>query len=383
MEEFKVKSSSVRQASQLLDTYQGFLSDRSSQIDTIRRQLRGKISQHEAIGSRLKTISDTVDDLQDTMRIMSHCLERVDFYYQQAENRITGQSIPLIDLIKDLLTGTEQKHASSIFGKDGTVSPRVSFMDGERHHDKVPGGIIGGGSGAVATGNQTIKFGDYEGSITGKSLLGKYSYDANAQANKDNIEAYINGSAQGSAYQVDVEQSIFDDHVKNSAEISMFTGAVAARAGAHLMHNGSTRYFGAYASAEASGSVLHGSDRIQVGTVFVGAEGDVLAAEASAAAGFGYLGTDSDGAEVYGVQAQAGAEAYLAQGTVHSGLSLFGIEVDVGLTGKVGGAGASAGGGVTNQGIDLKAGLGLGFGGELELSVDWTNASWPSWLPRL
>lgn len=383
MEEFKVKSSSVRQASQLLDTYQGFLSDRSSQIDTIRRQLRGKISQHEAIGSRLKTISDTVDDLQDTMRIMSHCLERVDFYYQQAENRIIGQSIPLIDFLKNLLTGTEQKHASSIFGKDGTVSRRVSFMDGEWHHDRVLGGIIGGGSGAVATGNQTIKFGDYEGSITGKSLSGEYSYDANAQANKDNIEAYINGSAQGSAYQADVEQSIFDDHVKNSAEISMFTGAVAARAGAHLMHNGSTRYFGAYASAEASGSVLHGSDRIQVGTVFVGAEGDVLAAEASAAAGFGYLGTDSDGAEVYGVQAQAGAEAYLAQGTVHSGLSLFGIEVDVGLTGKVGGAGASAGGGVTNQGIDLKAGLGLGFGGELELSVDWTNASWPSWLPRL
>ena len=40
------------------------------------------------------------------------------------------------------------------------------------------------------------------------------------------------------------------------------------------------------------------------------------------------------------------------------------------------------GGGVTNQGIDLNAGLGLGFGGDLELSVDWTKASWPSWLPR-
>lgn len=387
MEEFRVRSSSVRQAMQQLDAYQGFLSDRSSEIDAVRRQLRGKISHHEAIGSRLRTISDTVDSLQDTMRMMSHCLERADYYYQRAEDRITGQSNPVKEALGLLLTGAEQKHVFSAFGIGGSLTGSLSFLDGEWHHDEETGGFRGGGSGAVATGSLTAKYGDFEGDATAKILSGEYSYYANAQANKENIGASIGGNAEGSVYRVDAEGRLFDGFVKNSTGISMLTGAAAARAGAHLMKDGSLRYSGIYASAEASGSVLHGSNRTQIGTEknyrFTEVEGDVLAAEASAGIGFGYLGTDSGGAEVYGVQAQAGAEAYLAKGTVHSGYSIFGIEVDVGLTGKVGGAGAEIGGGVTNQGLDLSAGLGLGAGVGIDVSIDWTNASWPSWLPRL
>ena len=130
MEEFSVRSSSVRQASQYLDSFQGFLSDRSSEIDTIRRQLRGKISQHEAIGSRLRTIADTVDSLQDTMRMMGHCLERVDYYYQRAEDRITGQSNPFSEIMDLLSTGSEEKKVFSFFGMDGSITNSQKCMDG-------------------------------------------------------------------------------------------------------------------------------------------------------------------------------------------------------------------------------------------------------------
>ena len=386
MEEFSVRSSSVRQASQYLDSFQGFLSDRSSEIDTIRRQLRGKISQHEAIGFRLRTIADTVDSLQDTMRMMSHCLERVDYYYQRAEDRITGQSNPFSEIMDLLSTGSEEKKVFSFFGMDGSITNSQKFMDGEQHHDDIPGGKSGGGSGSVFTGNQSVKYGDFEGNSTEKTFSGEYNYYAYAQGNKDNFGAAIGGNTEGSVYNVNAEGSFLDGLFKNQTEISFMTGAAAGRAGIHLFKNRDPRYSGIYAKGEAGGSVLHGSNRTQIGTEknyrYYEVEGDLLTAGAQAGAGFGYLGTDSDGSEVYGLEFGAGAEAYLAKGTVHSGFSVFGIEVDIGVTGKVGGAGVDVGGGVTNQGIDLNAGLGLGFGGDLELSVDWTKASWPSWLPR-
>ena len=72
--------------------------------------------------------------------------------------------------------------------------------------------------------------------------------------------------------------------------------------------------------------MLHGSNRTQIGTEknyrYYEVEGDLLTAGAQAGAGFGYLGTDSDGSEVYGLEFGAGAEAYQKEPSTQASLFL-------------------------------------------------------------
>lgn len=76
-----------------------------------------------------------------------------------------------------------------------------------------------------------------------------------------------------------------------------------------------------------------------------------------------------------GAKGKVGAEAYLAQGKVSGGFTIFGIKIDAGVTGKAGGAGVSAEGNVTTGGVSGKIGAGLGLGAGVEISIDWSNFS--------
>ena len=78
----------------------------------------------------------------------------------------------------------------------------------------------------------------------------------------------------------------------------------------------------------------------------------------------------------YGVQGEAGAEAYVAEGEVSGGLDIMGVKVDVGLKGKLGGAGAKAGGHISTGGVTANASLGFLAGVGLDVSIDWTNFKW-------
>lgn len=76
-----------------------------------------------------------------------------------------------------------------------------------------------------------------------------------------------------------------------------------------------------------------------------------------------------------GVKGKVGAEAYVVQGKVSGGITIFGVKIDVGIGGKAGGAGISAEGRFTNGSAKGKIGAGLGVGGELEIGIDWSNFS--------
>ena len=76
-----------------------------------------------------------------------------------------------------------------------------------------------------------------------------------------------------------------------------------------------------------------------------------------------------------GAKCKVGAEAYLAQGKVSGGFTIFGINIDAGVTGKAGGAGVNAEGKVTTGGVSGKIGAGLGLGAGVEISIDWSNFS--------
>ena len=134
---------------------------------------------------------------------------------------------------------------------------------------------------------------------------------------------------------------------------------------------------------EAAAVGAKGSAEGGVGTennnVHVGAEGKAGVAKASAEVGAGTIYVkNNDGTESkqYGVKAEAGAEAYLAEGKVSGGLTILGVKLNVGAGGKLGGAGAKAGGSVTNGGVSGSASLGLGVGLQLDFSIDWSGFKW-------
>ena len=128
-----------------------------------------------------------------------------------------------------------------------------------------------------------------------------------------------------------------------------------------------------------SGSVLQGEVNGGFGNdqydVHVGASGDLLHAEAEGEIGAGHF-KDKDGNDQYGVYGKVGGMASLAQGKVKGGFKIFGIKVDASVKGHVGAVGATTGAGLTTKGANVKLGGGLGVGGEVELSVDWSDAKW-------
>lgn len=115
------------------------------------------------------------------------------------------------------------------------------------------------------------------------------------------------------------------------------------------------------------------------------ASGSVGVASAEATAGIGRITyKDANGTEhtAWGAQGKVGAEAYLAEGKVSGGFTIMGIKIDAGVSGKLGGAGASAGGQVTTSGVSGKLDLGLGAGLGVDISVDWSGFKPPK-LPQI
>lgn len=136
-----------------------------------------------------------------------------------------------------------------------------------------------------------------------------------------------------------------------------------------------------YAKAEAKASAAEGKIQGSLGTdefdAHAKASGKALTATAKAEAAMGKVTytNKATGKEVtgWGGVVEAGAEAYLAEGKVSGGIKLFGIDIDVGVSGKAGGAGVKAGAAATTGGFTASVGAGLGLGAGLDISIDWSD----------
>ena len=121
------------------------------------------------------------------------------------------------------------------------------------------------------------------------------------------------------------------------------------------------------AKASAEATVAEGKIKTQVGSdtnnYHAEAEGKVLTANAEATAS-----VSKDGVEV-----KAGAEAYVAKGSASGGITILGVKIDATVSGGVGGAEATLGGKATGTSVSGEIGAGLGVGGSVEVSVDWSN----------
>ena len=284
---------------------------------------------------------------------------------------LTDFEVGTAEAIADLLDkADDKKDERSWFAKfiNNDLNASGSLISGEAGAagEFLGIGVAGTASGSILTGEAGIEskisweFTDEDGNLDfsefGISTVAKATGSLAKGEVKGNL-GYLNGRLSGEA----------------------ITGTVQGEAKFALYEDGKfnpSLFFG----AKAEGSVLHGEADVGFGTdqygVHVNAEGDLLHAEAEAKAGVGYIGTDDDGNAMYGAAAEVSAMACLAQGEVKGGVTIFGIDIDIGTKGYAGAVGVEAGASITTEGATAGFGGALGLGGKVEISVDWSDAKW-------
>lgn len=267
-------------------------------------------------------------------------------------------------------TKTSDENERSWFAKfiNNDLKTSGSVLSGEKTGEGELWGISTAGtvSGAILTGDASIKsraswkFKDKDGKWDFKSFGISTEAKASGAVAKGEVEGnlgYLHGKASGKS----------------------ITGAVKGEAKFTLYDDGELNP-SLSIGAKAEGSVLQGDAEVGFGTdqygVYAKADGDLLHAEAEAKAGVGYLGKDEKGNATYGASAEASAMASVAQGKVKGGITIFGIDIDVGAKGYAVAAGVEAGGSITTEGVTANFSGALGLGAGLDVSVDWSDAEW-------
>ncbi len=228
----------------------------------------------------------------------------------------------------------------------------------------------------------------YSGEASGRLVSGEIgtSYSSGIKWDKDGGIKEVNlvqGSAKASGSVVSGKASGSYGVLSGNAEGKILAGEAKATGKVVLVEDGK---FAPQLTAEAKAGVdvAKGSIGATLGNeCFNGhanANGELLHADAHVGAGIGKITYEDEKGEKqtgYGVYAEAGAEAYLAKGSISGGLTICGVKIDVSVEGKAGGAGAK--GEFKAETGKLSAGLGLGFllGGGVNVSIDWTGFKWP------
>ncbi|MBQ7039517.1 MAG: hypothetical protein IJN39_03010, partial [Clostridia bacterium] len=227
-------------------------------------------------------------------------------------------------------------------------------------------GISGTAAGSVLHGETNV---DKKATLTFK--------DENGDWNFKNFGIGATASATGAVCTGELKGNI--GYLHGGLSGSALTGTASGEVRAELFEDGKFQP-SLYAGGKLKVSALHGETDVGFGNdqygVYAKASGDVGTAEASGGVGIGYVGTDEKNNPVYGVKAEGKAMASAAEGKVSGGITVFGIDVDVGLKGYAGAVGVEGGAHITTEGVKGSFGAAMLFGGKVEVDVDWSDAQW-------
>ncbi|MDD3253304.1 MAG: hypothetical protein PHV18_12180 [Lachnospiraceae bacterium] len=399
MEEFKVVTKKLRTAGDQVSQMAREMESMNESVRRIRSNLRNKIVREEQIGQRLNQISDAMDEVEKRMTQYAGKAGVISVLYNQTEQKvrefgtvkdsgvITGAGAAVVGAGGAMSTGGGEGGGAGGGGgrggaesETGTEEPKksVAWVEGHVQKDGKIGDIdthgeasgeIGGASYDTKltsgikwkqekdeNGNITRKLEDL--SLIGASIVGEaHLLKGSAKGNIGLLGGEVNATVGKVSAKGEVNASLYQNG-KLSPQLKAGVGASAV-------------------GAEGDANVTLGTDNTNVHT---DAEGKLGVAKAEAEAQLGKITYKTeDGSEVvegYGVSAKAGAEAYLAEGKVSGGVTILGIKIDAGISGKAGGVGATASGCATTGGVKASVGLGLGLGLGLDISVDWTGFKW-------
>jgi hypothetical protein len=343
-----VNTSKLKQYTSKEENISKNLKNLSSQLTACNNSLRNCMSSsgYGNIQRSINSVSQKLVTRADQISQMSRVLSNISSKYSETEKSISGGSIKAKEVFSKL-TGGEYK--GSIASR--TVETAGTFL-GINTSGKVAGDLLGGEVSTKFKSKIDFEKGEVDlidAEVSAKGHLAKGEVSGNF--------GYLNGSAEG----------------------MVGYGAATGKLGISLFKKGK---FSPQVEAKVKGEVaaLKGKAETSFGTddtnVHIKGDGSLMYAsvEAGVAAGvITYKDKNGNVKQGYGVQASAGAEAYAAKGKVSGGLSLFGIDIDVGLEGKAGGAGAKASAQATTGAISGEIGLGLGVGLGLDVEVDYSK----------
>lgn len=411
MSEFKV---GIRDLNVALSEYvrlSSLLSQASQSVGGVKRSLQLQIAQRERINARLTACADSLSGHSDSVNRLRTAGETVVSLYRSTEERLAGEEGggPLGKLLEDIgLSGVVDRITELL--RDFYKNPR---LPGFPSLGDLVGAIVGAAAGSVGAtlggGEQKKGFGfgsPLEGSVlngevraegdilgfsaggaaSGSLLSGSLKLDGVLGAKYDEEsgeldELGIGVKLKGEGHLASGKLEGHIGHVKGEVEGSVGNISASGEIGATLFEDGKLQ---PQIKAELEGkvSVAEGSVDFQAGSDdfnrHAKASGKVLGAEAGVKGGVGFI-EDEDGKKSFGVKGEASAEAYLAEGELSGGFTLFGIKVDASISGKAGGAGVKAGGSATTSGVSGEIGAGLGLGLGLKLSIDWSDFKLPKW----
>lgn len=354
--EFEVKIKKIK-STNFSNVYKT-LERNNQSIKNVSNALRG--SSYASIRTVLTKSAESNAKYIVSVKQMDNVLDLIAQQYEVTENEILEKKI---ELTKD----TESTSWFAKFvGNDLKTSGSVLSGEAKTEGDLWGIGTAGTASGALLTGEAGIKsnaswsFKDKDGNWDFKSFGLSTTASATGAVAKGEVKGnvgYLHGNASG----------------------KFITGAISGDAKMKLWDDGQWNP-SLMIGAKAGVSVLQGEAKVGFGTdqygIYAKADGDVLHAEAEAGAGVGYIGKDENGNAQYGAKAKASAMACVAQGKVKGGVTIFGIDIDVGLKGYALAAGVEAGASITTEGVTASFSGAAVLGAGLDISVDWSDAEW-------
>ena len=353
MSEFRIKYQETLNMESGLKGYAGTLLDISSSITSVRNSLSFEIQGRERIAARLREISGTAERHGRCLRSFGDNLGRVKDRYFETEQHLSG--LEGASLTEILFPGGNSPGAEDTPSTGGEIGGHVSSFESEYNSGDVSNSLMA----EIISGNLTAS--------AEASFYSDGRFDPHLKAE---------ASAEGSVLKIKDDLQI--GAMTNHLEVGILTASAVGAVSASIFNDDGLFSPSIQASASVEGSVVNIQDQFRYGNdevnIHAEREADLLygKAEASGAAGV-FTETDDSGNTVtkIGVKGEAGAEAYLAQGTVSGGFELFGLKINLSATGKVGGAGVTAGGEVTTGGVSGSFGIGLLAGLELGFSIEW------------
>ncbi len=348
MPEFTVETQSLKRNAALFKNHAGTLNRTASEINRLKNQLyfSGSFAQ---IRSSLGRIGTALGSEKSKLDAMSSALGQIASTYESTEKEIAG---------------AQKKPVTSIAWIAGAVA-KSGKLFGFDSRGEASGELFGASYKTKATSGVKWKIEKDENGNKVKKLDSVSLVDASISG-----EAHVaKGAVKGNIGLLGGEM-----------EAAVGTVVASGHIGASLIKGGKFTPQ-VEAGVEASAVAAQGSAKVSGGTedynVHGKAEGKLGSAKAAAGIGAGRITVKDENTgetkTITGVKAEAKAEAYAAEGRVSGGFTICGVKIDIGISGKAGGAGGSIGGYVGTGGASGKISAGLGVGAGIDFSIDWSG----------
>ncbi|MGL5436031.1 MAG: hypothetical protein ACRDBO_11610 [Lachnospiraceae bacterium] len=127
MEQFTAKYKMMMNSEPIFKDYQKLLKTYIEEVNSVKSNLRGKISSYDQIGKKLSALSDNVLTCSNVMSVMGNKIYDIGKKYQNTEKNIVGSTGEELDLSLRIV---DMEPYVTILGPNGQFSPELSKLIG-------------------------------------------------------------------------------------------------------------------------------------------------------------------------------------------------------------------------------------------------------------